>query len=103
MEYVERAWEQVYHFRLLYKKPYFFPIYGALRFGTGGMWELYIDDLLVQTHVYGGAYPLPAAGAGRLGLVCTGGAAAVLADATSSVAHESSSARRGCQAEGATP
>ena len=41
MEYVERAWEQVYHFRLLYKKPYFFPIYGALRFGTGGMWELY--------------------------------------------------------------
>ena len=31
----------MYHFRLLYKKPFFFPIYGALRYGTGGMWELY--------------------------------------------------------------
>ena len=40
-EYVEKTWEEVYHFRLLYKKPFFFPIYGALRYGTGGMWELY--------------------------------------------------------------
>lgn len=37
-----RSWEEVYHFRLLYKKPFFFPIYGALRYtGPGTKWELY--------------------------------------------------------------
>ena len=38
------AWETCYHFRLLYKKPYFFPIFGALRFagkGSNDKWELY--------------------------------------------------------------
>lgn len=41
MEYVS-GWEEVYHFRLLYRKPYFFPIYGALRYaGPGTKWELY--------------------------------------------------------------
>ena len=36
------GWEEVYHFRLLYRKPYFFPIYGALRYaGPGTKWELY--------------------------------------------------------------
>ena len=38
-EYVSK-WETAYHFRLLYKKPFFFPIFGALRF-AGGKWELY--------------------------------------------------------------
>jgi hypothetical protein len=37
-----------------------------------GMWEVYINDLLAQTFLYGGAYPLPDAGAGRIGLICTG-------------------------------
>ena len=36
------AWKEVYHFRLLYRKPYFFPIYGALRFAYyENEWELY--------------------------------------------------------------
>jgi len=40
-EYVSK-WETAYHFRLLYKKPYFFPIFGALRYaGPGTKWELY--------------------------------------------------------------
>ena len=40
-EYVA-AWRPAYHFRLLYKKPYFFPIFGALRYGDPGTkWELY--------------------------------------------------------------
>jgi adenylate kinase len=40
-EYVA-AWRPAYHFRLLYKKPYFFPIFGALRYGgPGTKWELY--------------------------------------------------------------
>lgn len=41
----EQSWEQIYHFRLLYRKPYFFPIYGALRKSCASMnsgeWELY--------------------------------------------------------------
>jgi len=40
-EYISK-WEEAYHFRLLYRKPYFFPIYGALRKGGAGEdWELY--------------------------------------------------------------
>ena len=35
------GYEEVYHFRLLYRLPYFFPIYGALRKPFGGEWELY--------------------------------------------------------------
>ena len=38
-EYVVKV-ATAYHFRLLYKKPFFFPIFGALRF-AGGKWELY--------------------------------------------------------------
>ncbi|KAK3266968.1 hypothetical protein CYMTET_24446 [Cymbomonas tetramitiformis] len=33
--------EVVYHFRLLYNKPYHFPIYGALRKTYGGPWIVY--------------------------------------------------------------
>ena len=39
-EYVS-TWREVYHFRLLYRKPYFFPIYGAMRYTHDGKWELY--------------------------------------------------------------
>ena len=39
-----------------------------------GMFEVYVDDLLAQTYVYGGGYPLSAKGAGRVGLRFTGGA-----------------------------
>ena len=46
----------------------------ALLYFRKGMWELYIDGLLVQTFVYGGAYPLPASGVGRVGVACAGGA-----------------------------
>jgi adenylate kinase len=35
------AFEEVYHFRLIYNKPFHFPIYGALRHAFGGPWELY--------------------------------------------------------------
>ena len=36
------AWREIYHFRLLYRKPYFFPIYGALRYTYyENAWELY--------------------------------------------------------------
>ena len=36
------AWKECYHFRLLYRKPYFHPIYGALRFAYyENEWELY--------------------------------------------------------------
>ena len=40
------SWEEIYHFRLLYRKPYFFPIYGALRKSYSASpdaekWELY--------------------------------------------------------------
>ena len=37
-----------------------------------GMFEVYIDSLLVQSFVYGGAYPLPKGGHGRVGLACSG-------------------------------
>jgi len=42
IEFAE-SFEEVYHFRLLYKKPYFHPIYGALRYseGHGQQWEVY--------------------------------------------------------------
>jgi adenylate kinase len=32
---------QAYHFRLIYNKPFIFPIYGSLRKAFGGPWELY--------------------------------------------------------------
>jgi adenylate kinase len=36
------AWKECYHFRLLYRKPYFHPIYGAVRFAYyENEWELY--------------------------------------------------------------
>eukprot|EP00937_MAST-01D_sp_MAST-1D-sp2_P000527 g527.t1 len=51
-----------------------------------GMWELYIDGLLVQTYVYGSAYPLPPPGAagvtGRVGVACSGNATASLSQIT---------------------
>jgi len=35
-------WKECYHFRLLYRKPYFHPIYGALRFAYDeNEWEVY--------------------------------------------------------------
>lgn len=37
----EAIFETVYHFRLLYNKPYHFPIYGALRKAYGADWEIY--------------------------------------------------------------
>jgi hypothetical protein len=40
-----------------------------------GMFEAYVDDLLVQSFVYGGAYPLPSTGHGRVGIACKGTAA----------------------------
>ena len=48
-----------------------------------GMWELYIDGLLVRTYVYGEAYPLPApstAASGRVGFACSGKSRANLTD-----------------------
>lgn len=37
------SFEEVYHFRLIYNKPFHFPIYGCLRHahGSGAPWELY--------------------------------------------------------------
>jgi hypothetical protein len=54
----------------------------VLLFFANGMWELYIDDLLVQTFVYGAVYPLPSAGAGKIGLACKGDAHATIDGAT---------------------
>ena len=42
------------------------------------MYELYVDGLLVQTFVYGGAAPLPKGASGRIGLACVGHGAAQL-------------------------
>ena len=47
-----------------------------------GMWELYADGLLVQTYVYGSAYPLGTAGLGRVGVACSGSASATLSGIT---------------------
>lgn len=33
--------KQIHHFRLLYKRPYFYPIYGALRMSYGQPWAVY--------------------------------------------------------------
>lgn len=33
--------KDIYHFRLLYKKPYLYPIYGALRMSYGEPWTVY--------------------------------------------------------------
>jgi len=46
-----------------------------------GMWEVYIDDLLVTSYIHGGQYPLPATGGGRLGIMCIAGANAELTNA----------------------
>lgn len=48
-----------------------------LLFFANGMWEWYVDGLLVQSFVYGGVYPLPRAGAGRVGIACAGEAQAI--------------------------
>lgn len=54
---------------------------GSVRlFFRKGMWELYVNNQLVQTHIYGHASPLPAAGEGRVGLVCSGHADVKLAN-----------------------
>jgi len=37
-----------------------------------GMWEVYLNDLLVQSYVYGGGYPLPSKGIGHVGVMCMG-------------------------------
>ena len=37
----------------------------------------YVDGVLVQSYVYGGSYPLPAKGVGRVGIGCVGAASAV--------------------------
>lgn len=51
-EYVDK-WETAYHFRLLYKKPNFFPIFGALRYaGPGTKWELYKRFGKMKTEEY---------------------------------------------------
>lgn len=47
------AWKECYHFRLLYRKPYFHPIYGALRFAYyENEWELYKRTGLGETEKY---------------------------------------------------
>jgi hypothetical protein len=46
--------------------------HSLLLFFRRGMFELYLDGLLVQTFVYGGVYPLPAGAHGRVGLACNG-------------------------------
>lgn len=47
-----------------------------------GMFEVYVDDLLAQNFVYGGVYPLPSTGIGRIGLACAGGASSSTFSAT---------------------
>ena len=37
-----------------------------------GMFEVYINELLVQSFVYGGTYPLPSTGSARFGIACSG-------------------------------
>merc|ERR1712216_682111 len=66
----------------------------VLLFVRRGMWELYVNDVLVQTYVYGGpwgrrarcqttaAIPTDGAWAGSVGLACSGGAAAVFEEFT---------------------
>jgi adenylate kinase len=44
--------EEVYHFRLIYNKPFHFPIYGALRHAFGGPWELYKRLGRMETETY---------------------------------------------------
>ena len=54
----------------------------------GGMWEVYVDGILAQTFVYGGAYPLPTTGSGRVGLACfSAGGAATVGAATAKAYH----------------
>ena len=57
--------------------------HSVLLFFSAGMWELYVDDLLVQTYVYGGTWPLPTKGSwtASVGVACTGSATAKLDDA----------------------
>ena len=43
---------QVYHFRLLYRKPFWFPIYGVMRYSHGGRWEIYKRLGRMTTEVY---------------------------------------------------
>ena len=48
-----RGVERCYHFRLLYRKPYFHPIYGALRFAYyENEWELYKRTGLREAEKY---------------------------------------------------
>lgn len=49
-----------------------------------GMFEVYIDGLLLQSFVYGGVYPLPVTGfGGRVGIACSGATAAATVAAAS--------------------
>ena len=40
MEFIKQ-FKEIYHFRLLYKKPYFHPIYGCIRYTYPNAWEIY--------------------------------------------------------------
>ena len=42
----------MYHFRLLYRKPFWHPIYGVLRYSHGGRWEIYKRLGRLSTEVY---------------------------------------------------
>lgn len=47
------AWKEIYHFRLLYRKPYFHPIYGALRYAYyENEWELYKREGMRENEAY---------------------------------------------------
>lgn len=47
------AWKEIYHFRLLYRKPYFHPIYGALRYTYyENEWELYKREGMRENETY---------------------------------------------------
>eukprot|EP00238_Polyblepharides_amylifera_P002224 CAMPEP_0196590422 /NCGR_PEP_ID=MMETSP1081-20130531/66599_1 /TAXON_ID=36882 /ORGANISM="Pyramimonas amylifera, Strain CCMP720" /LENGTH=306 /DNA_ID=CAMNT_0041913531 /DNA_START=213 /DNA_END=1133 /DNA_ORIENTATION=+ len=56
----EKTFETVHHFRLLYNKPYHFPIYGALRKSYGNDWEIFKRTNItrkIEDYVYKSSYP----------------------------------------------
>jgi len=54
----------------------------------GGMWEVYVDGILAQTFVYGGTYPLPASGSGRVGLACSSTGKAIASAGATAKAYQ---------------
>ena len=40
-EAYKAIFKTIYHFRLLYKRPFWFPIFGAVRYSYGKEWQLY--------------------------------------------------------------